>query len=142
MPRLFSITEALSISENEIRFRFHRSSGPGGQNVNKVSTRVELLFDVQHSPNLNGTQKERILSSLKSRIGKDGILRVVVDESRSQWHNREKAIKRLTAILRAALKPRKKRLPTKPSAAALHKRIKSKKLHAEKKLKRRRVMIE
>ncbi len=142
MPRLFSITEALSISENEIRFRFHRSSGPGGPNVNKVSTRVELLFDVQHSPNLNGTQKQKILSSLKSRIGKDGILRVVVDESRSQWRNREKAIKRLTAILRVALKPRKKRLPTKPSVAALHKRIKSKKLHAEKKLKRRRVMTE
>jgi ribosome-associated protein len=103
---------------------------------------VELLFDVRQSPNLNGTQKQKILSSLKSPIGKDGILRVVGDESRSQWHNREKAIKRLTAILRAALKPRKKRLPTKPSAAAHDKRIKSKKLHGEKKLKRRRVMTE
>jgi ribosome-associated protein len=103
---------------------------------------VELLFDVQQSPNLNGTQKQRILSSLKSRIGKDGILRMVVDKSRSQRRNREIAIERLTAILRAALKSRKKRLPTKPSAAAHDKRIKSKKLHGEKKLKRRRVMTE
>jgi len=142
MPRLFTITQALSISENEIRFRFHRSGGPGGQNVNKVSTRVELLFDVQQSPNLNRAQKQRILSSLKSRIGKDRILRVVVDESRSQWHNREKAIERLTEILRAALKHRKKRFPTKPSAAAHDKRIKSKRLRAEKKLKRRRVMTD
>ena len=123
------ILPGVKIAEAELSFRFARSGGPGGQNVNKVSTRVELLFDVVNSPSLDEPQKHRVLTALRSRMGADGVLRIVSDESRSQWRNREEAIQKFTDLLRTALAVRKKRIRTKPSASAREERIKKKKAH-------------
>src|SRR5437867_1724000 len=107
------ITKDLSISLSEIRFNFSRSGGKGGQNVNKVESRVELLFDVGDSPSLNDEQRLAIFGALGNRIGGDGTLRIVAQESRSQWKNREFALHKFIAAVRRALQPRKKRVRTK-----------------------------
>ena len=106
------ITRTLRIEECEVSYAFSRSSKPGGQNVNKVSTRVTLLFDVEGSAGLNERQRERVRETLASRIGKDGILRVVSQRHRTQKANREAALERFVALLVGALKPRRRRKPT------------------------------
>ncbi len=121
-----SINSNLNIPISELQFRFARSGGHGGQNVNKVETRVELLFDVARSPSLSESDRERILKHLQSKIDTAGVLRVVAQESRSQWRNREDAVERFTALLSAALKPRKKRIATRISAGAREKRLEEK----------------
>lgn len=122
-----SINSNVNIPISELQFRFARSGGHGGQNVNKVETRVELLFDVARSPSLSDSDRERILKHLKSKIDTAGILRVVAQESRSQWRNREDAVERFATLLRAALKPKKKRIATRVSAGAREKRLEEKK---------------
>ncbi len=131
------INDRLTIAPADLTFRTSRSGGPGGQNVNKLETRVELEFDVLHSASLSGDQRDAILESLKSRIDARGILRVVSQESRSQWTNRQSALEKLAVLLRQALKPKKKRKATKPSSGAREKRLRSKKLRGEKKKMRR-----
>lgn len=121
-----SINSNVNIPISELQFRFARSGGHGGQNVNKVETRVELLFDVARSPSLSDSDRERILKHLGSKIDTAGILRVVAQESRSQWRNREEAVERFAALLRAALKPKKKRIATRVSAGAREKRLEQK----------------
>ena len=106
------INRKLEIQEYEISYTFSRSSKPGGQNVNKVSTRVTLLFDVEASQSLTDRQRERIGEKLASRIGKDGVLRVVSQKYRTQKANREAALGRLVDLLADALKPRRRRRPT------------------------------
>ncbi len=106
------ISGRLEIQEYEIAYTFSRSSKPGGQNVNKVSTRVTLLFDVEASQSLTDRQRERIGEKLASRIGKDGILRVVSQKYRTQKANREAALERFITLLADALKPRRRRRPT------------------------------
>ena len=76
----------------EVWFRYSRSGGPGGQNVNKLETKVELLFDVMNSSVLSGEEKTRVVAAEKNRIGSDGVLRIVSNESRSQYSNRETAV--------------------------------------------------
>ena len=137
MPDNITITPHLAIAISELAFRFSRSGGKGGQNVNKVETRVELLFDVAHSPSLDDEQRELLRSRLHSRIDATGILRVVVQESRSQWRNRADAVKRFVALLQKALKAHKKRLSTKTPAGARERRIKEKKHRSETKRMRR-----
>jgi ribosome-associated protein len=127
------INSELSIPETEIHFQFTRSGGPGGQHVNKVSTQVELLFDVINSPSLDASRKRRIIAALGSRIGSDGILRVAARESRSQWRNRENAKEKFIELLRRALVLRKKRVATRPSGRANERRVSAKKLHGRKK---------
>ena len=131
------ITEHLTIPLSELAFQTSRSGGPGGQNVNKLETRVELLFDVAHSRSLTDEQRTTLTANLRSKLDADGVLRVVSQESRSQWQNKQFAIDKLVHLLRAALKPRKKRVKTKPSRAAKEKRLKSKKHKSEKKQLRR-----
>lgn len=121
------------IPRSELVFRTARSGGPGGQNVNKVETRVELEFDVAGSRGLSHAQKEVLFERLASRITSGGILRVVAQESRSQWSNREQAIKKFVDLLQKALRPRKKRLPTRPSSSARERRLEAKKRKGEKK---------
>ncbi|MBI2620134.1 MAG: aminoacyl-tRNA hydrolase [Ignavibacteriales bacterium] len=131
------INETLSIPTAELRFRTSRSGGPGGQNVNKLETRVELEFDVRSSPSLSDRQRSVLLEALRSRIDSRGILRVVAQESRSQWKNKEMAVEKFAELLRKALRPRKKRTPTKPTHASHDRRIRSKKLQSRKKRLRR-----
>lgn len=101
---MIRITNRLWISEDELSFTATRSGGPGGQNVNKVSTRVMLRFDVAASPSLSEGQKRRILDRLSTRVSKDGVLRVVAQQTRSQAENRAIALERFIELIQTALK--------------------------------------
>jgi ribosome-associated protein len=138
MPTLVHIAGALSIPASELTFRFARSGGPGGQNVNKVASKAELLFDVRLSKSLSDRQRARILERLGSRIDSSGILHVTAEESRSQWANREAALKRFSAMLADALRPRKKRVPSAPTGGSRERRITGKKVRGAVKSMRRR----
>jgi len=124
---MIPITETIAIDESEIQEEFIRASGPGGQNVNKQSTRVTLWFDVANSANLSATEKNRIFKKLGSRINKRGFLRVVSQKTRSQDLNRRAATERFADLLRAAVKPPKRRKPTKIPASARERRLEDKK---------------
>jgi len=122
----------------ELRWRFSRSSGPGGQGVNTTDSRVELSFDVASSLSLPPYLRERALARLASRLT-DGTLTVVASEHRSQLRNREAAATRLAALLRAALAPPPRtRRPTTPSRAAVERRLTEKKTNAQRKSQRRK----
>jgi len=127
---------------SELQFKAVRSSGAGGQHVNKVSTKVELTFDVAASQGLSAAEKERLLLKLKSRLTKDGILQLHCDESRSQHKNRDLVVKRFFDLLKNALAVPKKRKPTKPTRSSVEKRLKSKKQAAEKKSQRKKPGLE
>jgi ribosome-associated protein len=127
---MIEITDTLAIDERELEERFVRASGPGGQNVNKVATAVELRFDVTAS-SLPADVKARLTVLAGSRMTTDGVLVLDSREHRTQAQNREAARARLVALLQqAAIRPKKRR-PTKPKAAAREKRLKAKKLRAE-----------
>ena len=126
----------------ELQFKAVRSSGAGGQHVNKVATKVELWFDVTGSDALSEGEKERILEKLTNRINKDHVLQLQCDDSRSQSKNKELAIKRFLELLENALKRKKKRRKTKPSRSSIEKRLKSKKKQALKKVNRGRPRID
>jgi len=132
------VNSRIVIPASELVIRFARSGGPGGQHVNKVATRVELSFDVAHSPSLTEEDRVILLAALRTRLTRDGSLTITVDSSRSQWRNREEAIERLTALLRAALAPRKKRTPTSPTRASRTRRVAGKRLRSARKALRRR----
>ena len=123
---------------NQLSFRTSRSSGAGGQHVNKVSSRVELRFDVAGSLWLTEFQKIRIQEKLASRITGQGELIVVSEKSRSQHQNKEDCIERFLELLNQALKPEKKRVPTRPSKTSRLKRLEKKKQHSLKKDQRRK----
>jgi len=118
---------------NELVFKAVRSSGSGGQNVNKVSTKVELRFDVEHSEFLTGDEKARIFKKLKNRISNEGILIISSDTERTQLRNKKNAIAIFFDLLEQALKKPKKRKKTKPTRASKEKRLKEKKVQSEKK---------
>lgn len=134
---LLKISETLHIPLSELEFRSSRSGGPGGQNVNKLETRIELLFDVARSPSLTDEQRNVLMSNLRSKLDTDGVLRVVSQESRSQWQNKRLAVEKFVLLLRKALKPQRKRVATKPSRSAKEKRLKLKKIRGERKKLRR-----
>lgn len=117
----------------EVNYKTSRSSGAGGQNVNKVSTKVLLLFNVENSRALNKKEKEIINNKLSNRINSEGFLQLQCDETRSQLKNKEIVFSRLVAMLQEVLKPVKKRKPSKPSKAAIQKRIDAKKKQSQKK---------
>ena len=127
---MIEVTNEISIPEDELRFTASLSSGPGGQNVNKVNTRVTLWFDVVNSPSLSPEQKELIASRLGSRINKDGVLRVISQQTRSQLANREAALERFVSLLRTALKREKVRRKTGVSKMAKKRRLEEKKQHS------------
>jgi ribosome-associated protein len=128
---MIQITNTLSIPLSELSFRFSRSSGPGGQHVNKSETRVELLFDVANSPSLTDAQRERVMRRLSNRIDGAGVLHVTSQATRSQKQNRDLVILRFTRLMQKALRPRKKRRPTRPSRAAKERRLREKKRRSE-----------
>lgn len=133
------ISAGVVIPAREIRFRFARSGGPGGQNVNKVESRVELLFDLAASSAFSDAQRHRLESVLRTKLDDDGVLQIVVQESRSQWQNRETALARLADMIRVALIPRKRRVATKPSRGSKEERVRSKKKRGEIKRNRGRI---
>jgi ribosome-associated protein len=120
----------------ELQFKAIRSGGAGGQHVNKVSSKIELAFDVSNSKVLSAREKERLLQKLGNRLTKENILLLQCDETRSQHRNKGLAIDRFIDILEQALKLKKKRRKTKPSKSAIEKRLKSKKKEALKKARR------
>ena len=124
---MFKINENLSIPESETAFKFSSSSKPGGQNVNKVSTRATLLFDIEASRSLSAIQKTRIKNKLRTRINKEGVLRVSSQKHRSQGENRKAATERFIDLLQTALKRSLSRKPTREPKAVKEQRLKSKK---------------
>src|SRR5499426_2043902 len=118
-----TITETLEIPLAELHFQFSRSGGPGGQHVNRSATQVELTFDVANSPSLTNTQRARILSQLKSYIDTRGILHLSSQTTRSQHRNRAEVVERFMLLLQRALHVPKRRIPTRPSAAAEARRL-------------------
>jgi ribosome-associated protein len=136
---LLAINDRLAIPTSELEFRFSRSSGPGGQHVQRSDTRVELLFDVMRSPALTDEQRARILARLRNQIDSEGVLRVVSSATRSQLENREEAVRRFQALLAGALRQHKRRVATKPSAAAREARLTEKKVRSKRKATRRKV---
>jgi ribosome-associated protein len=123
----------------EVRFQTSRSGGKGGQNVNKVETSVEAYFDVDSSVILNADQKALIKEKLASRINSEGLLQVRSQTHRTQLANKDEVIKKLNHLIQQALKKQKKRIPTKPSAAAKKRRIEGKVKQSEKKSDRQKV---
>jgi ribosome-associated protein len=123
---LVVVNQDLAVPFSELQFRFSRSGGPGGQHVNRSETRVELLFDVQGSPSLTDDQRQRLLQRLRSRLDSDGILHIVASETRSQSENRLRSVTRFQMIVAAALRRRKRRVPTVPSTASREQRLAAK----------------
>ncbi len=130
------------LPEAELRFRASRSSGPGGQHVNKSSTRVEVLWNVRSSRSLSPELRERILERLAGRIDRNGVLRVVASSSRSQLDNRKAAIRRLQSLIQQAIRETKLRIPTAPPERAKSARLASKRRRSEVKRLRRKVSEE
>jgi ribosome-associated protein len=124
--QMLEITPDVAIPEHELTFTASRSSGPGGQHVNKVSSRMTLKFDVASSPSLSDAQKQRILTRLATRVSQDGILRVASQQHRSQMANRDAAIARFVTLLQEALAPEPSRKPTRPSRLARERRLEEK----------------
>jgi ribosome-associated protein len=124
---ILHISDQVSIPLSELSFRFSRSSGPGGQHVQKSSTRVELLFDVANSPSLTERQRAQVLERLGGYIDSEGILHLVAQSERSQLRNREEVVARFQALMQRALKRRKHRKPTHPTAASQERRLRKKK---------------
>jgi ribosome-associated protein len=132
------VSAAVVIPAAELQWRFSRSSGPGGQNVNKVETAVELGFDLEGTGAIGPFQKQRLLERLGSRCVA-GCLRVAVSEQRSQYLNRQLAMQRLGDLLREGLKPPPKlRKPTKPTRGAVKRRVDAKKQKSQVKQARQR----
>ncbi|MHC4545462.1 MAG: alternative ribosome rescue aminoacyl-tRNA hydrolase ArfB [Planctomycetota bacterium] len=124
---MIEITDGVFISEEELVFKASRSGGPGGQNVNKVNTRVTLFFDVAGYDGFSNMQKQRILARLSTRADKDGVIRVVSQKFRTQKANRRAAVERLQELLRTALKTKPMRKKTKVPERARLRRLEEKK---------------
>ena len=136
-----NISHSLKIPIAELQFKTSRSGGPGGQNVNKLETRVEVLFDVTNSQSIPNHIRQRLLNNLTNQLDSSGVLHVVVQDTRSQWKNKQLAIERLTDILKSALIVRKKRIATKPTHTAREVRLRTKKARSQTK-RLRKISIE
>lgn len=120
------------------QYKTSRSSGAGGQNVNKVETRVTLLFDLENADIFTEDEKSRLKSKLANRILPDGTIQLSVQESRSQLQNKEIALEKLVSLITSALKTQKTRKPTKPSKSAVQARLDNKRRQALRKINRQR----
>lgn len=128
---MIEVTSSIKIDDSEIQLDFIRASGPGGQNVNKVATAVQLRFDVHHSPSLGPEVKERLIRLGGSRVTEGGILILEARKYRTQEQNRFDAVQRLVALIQKALEKPKPRKATRPSVTASAARVSDKKKHGE-----------
>jgi ribosome-associated protein len=134
---MIAVSPQCSVNEKELSFSFVRSGGPGGQNVNKVSTAARLRFDVLHSPSLAEHVKQRLLQIAGARATDNGVIVISASRFRTQERNRADAVERLVLLIRKALVEPKKRKKTRPSYASKGRRFVAKKLRGEKKKNRR-----
>jgi ribosome-associated protein len=123
---MIPIDDTLALDEREIAESFIRASGPGGQNVNKVASAVQLRFDVRRSPSLPQAVRDRLARLAGSRLSQEGVLVITAQRYRSQERNRQDALDRLVALIRRAATPPRPRRPTRPSAAAREQRLAAK----------------
>ncbi|MBP7632758.1 aminoacyl-tRNA hydrolase [Candidatus Ozemobacteraceae bacterium] len=130
------INESLTIPTADLQWSAARGSGPGGQNVNKVASKVELRFDLNGTTALSPAVKERLRAIAASRVDAEGRLLITCQESRDQRYNLEEALRKLRDLILKALTPPKKRRPTKPTRASKERRLAGKRAHAEKKRRR------
>ncbi len=124
----------------EMEFTASKSSGPGGQNVNKVNTKISLRFDIGQSALLTDEEKELLRKKLSTKLTTEGILLIEAQEKRSQLQNKEISIKKFYDLFEEAFRKKKKRIATKPSKSAVKKRLDNKKQHAEKKSNRKKLL--
>jgi len=136
---MIRITHSIGIDQSELEFDFVRSSGPGGQNVNKVSTAVQLRFDAAHSRSLPDRVRERLVSVAGKRMTSEGVIVITAQRFRSQQKNREDAVSRLVSLIQQASRIRKKRKKTAPTRESRERRLEEKKARSRIKQKRRRV---
>ena len=130
------VAPGLRVPAEELRFTAARAGGPGGQNVNKVASKVQLAFDVAKSPSLSEAQRARLLEALAPRLTKEGVLRVQASQHREQGRNLEDARRRLAALLSAALERPRTRRATRPTRASNRRRLDAKRRRSETKRER------
>jgi ribosome-associated protein len=131
------ITDDLAIAMDEITFRFSRASGPGGQNVNRTATRVELVFDLSASPSLSDEQRQHLQERLAGYLDSTGTLRLISQATPSQWRNRQDVLERFRALLARGLRRPPRRVATRPSRRARQARLEGKRRQSQKKHRRR-----
>ena len=136
---MIKITDSIYINESEVKESFIRSSGPGGQHVNKVATAVQLRFNAKNSGNISAKVYKRLRAIAGSKLTEDGNLIIVSREHRSQSQNRRVALDKLISLLQQAAKKPKRRKKTRPSRASVEKRLRNKRLQSEKKKSRRNI---
>ena len=136
---MIQVTDSISLGDDEIKLEFVQSSGPGGQNVNKLATAVQLRFDVRHSPSLPEDVRLRLERLAGKRVSEDGVLIIEARRYRTQEHNRQDAIDRLVAMIRKATEKPKPRKKTRPTAESRQKRLDEKRRRGEIKNLRRKV---
>jgi ribosome-associated protein len=129
---------SFTVPERELQFRTSRAGGPGGQHVNRASTRVEVLWNVTESPSLSTRERELILEKLASRIDSNGILRVVSDRTRSQVQNKVAGVERMNSLVQHALHEPPPRKKTKPPRSAVERRLEQKRRRSQTKQERQR----
>ena len=134
---MFTFKPYINQLDSELHFAYSRSSGPGGQHVNKVNTKVELRFSVRDSQVLLEEEKLILIDKLKGQLNQEGELIIIVQETRSQLKNKQKAIQKFYGLINMLLKPRKKRKSTSVPKAVKEKRLKTKLEHSQKKERRR-----